>query len=150
MPEIIRNYGHKCGLYTNDPETNWNNKNNFIQKNKIIIYSNLWLKLFLLFQFFPFPRLLNHDLELRSSSFMFGSARLCRFALQRTQASLVLRSLNHDLELRSSSFTFGSARLCRFALQRTQASLVLRSLNHDLLAIHNVDALSGLLQPLSV
>ena len=42
---------------------------------------------------------LNHDLELRSSSFTFG----------KPDASIALRSLNHDFELRSSSFTFGKA-----------------------------------------
>ena len=75
-------------------------------------------------------RLFNHNLELRSSSFMLGNASKRSF-----------RSLNHDLELRSSSFTLRNASLLSF-----------RSLNHDLVPVMYIDAfLRGLaLQPLAV
>ena len=78
--------------------------------------------------------LLNHDLELRSSSFLLCKRPSAERTFGKAQASLAFHSLNHDLGLCPSSFTFGKA----------QASLAFHSLNHDLLAVHDEHALRGL------
>ena len=87
---------------------------------------------------------LNHDLGLRSSSFLLCKRPSAERTFGKAQASLAFHSLNHDLGLCPSSFLLCKRPSAERTFGKAQASLAFHSLNHDLLAVHDEQALRGL------